>query len=63
MPVDVKYRTTATATGGRDGHAATKDGALDVQLSTPKELAGAAGRVTIPSSCSPPATPPVSWER
>ena len=30
MPVDVKYRTTATATGGRDGHAATKDGALDV---------------------------------
>jgi lipoyl-dependent peroxiredoxin len=43
MPVDVKYRTTTTATGGRDGHAATKDGALDVQLSTPKELGGGGG--------------------
>ena len=43
MPVDVKYRTTATATGGRDGHAATKDGALDVTLSTPKELGGGGG--------------------
>ena len=43
MPVDVKYRTTATATGGRDGHAATKDGALDVKLSTPKELGGGGG--------------------
>ena len=37
MSVNVLYRTTATATGGRDGHAATKDGALDVTLSTPKE--------------------------
>jgi lipoyl-dependent peroxiredoxin len=43
MPVDVKYRTTATATGGRDGHAATKDGSFDVQLSTPKELGGGGG--------------------
>ncbi len=43
MSVDVKYTTTATATGGRDGHAATKDGALDVQLSTPKELGGSGG--------------------
>ena len=43
MPVDVKYRTTATATGGRDCHAATKDGALDVTLSTPKELGGGGG--------------------
>jgi lipoyl-dependent peroxiredoxin len=43
MSVDVKYRTVATATGGRDGHAATKDGALDVNLSTPKELGGAGG--------------------
>lgn len=43
MPVDVKYRTTATATGGRDGHAGTSDGALDVTLSTPKELGGAGG--------------------
>ncbi len=43
MPVDVLYRTTATATGGRDGHAATKDGSLDVTLATPKELGGAGG--------------------
>ena len=40
MSVDVKYKTTATATGGRDGHAATEDGTLDVKLSTPKELGG-----------------------
>src|ERR671938_544238 len=41
MPVDVKYTTSATATGGRDGRAETKDGSLQVQLSTPKELGGA----------------------
>lgn len=43
MPVDVKYTTQATATGGRDGRASTKDGALDVKLSTPKELGGGGG--------------------
>ena len=43
MPVDVKYSTEATATGGRDGHATTKDGAFDVALSVPKELGGAGG--------------------
>ena len=43
MSVDVKYQTTASATGGRDGHAATADGSLDVRLSTPKELGGAGG--------------------
>jgi Ohr subfamily peroxiredoxin len=43
MPVDVKYRTTAVATGGRDGHSATTDGNFDVKLSTPKELGGAGG--------------------
>ena len=43
MSVDVKYTTQATATGGRDGRAATKDGALDVKLSTPKELGGGGG--------------------
>jgi osmotically inducible protein OsmC len=41
MSVNVLYKTTATATGGRDGHAATKDGAFDVKLATPKELGGA----------------------
>ena len=43
MSVDVKYRTEATATGGRDGRARTADGALDVKLTTPKELGGAGG--------------------
>jgi osmotically inducible protein OsmC len=43
MPVNVLYKTSARATGGRDGHSATLDGAVDVQLSTPKELGGAGG--------------------
>jgi Ohr subfamily peroxiredoxin len=43
MSVDVKYTTTATATGGRDGRAATKDGSLEVKLATPKELGGGGG--------------------
>ncbi len=43
MPVDVKYRTEATATGGRDGRAKTADGSLDVKLTTPKELGGGGG--------------------
>ncbi len=43
MSVNVLYTTQATADGGRDGHAATKDGTLDVKLSTPKELGGGGG--------------------
>ena len=43
MPVDVKYTTQATATGGRDGRAKTADGSLDVKLTTPKELGGGGG--------------------
>ncbi|MFN3432973.1 MAG: organic hydroperoxide resistance protein [Sphingomonas sp.] len=43
MSVDVKYSTHATATGGRDGHARSDDGKIDVALSTPKELGGAGG--------------------
>jgi Ohr subfamily peroxiredoxin len=40
MSVDVKYRTTATATGGRDGSARTADGSLDVKLGVPREMGG-----------------------
>jgi Ohr subfamily peroxiredoxin len=36
----VLYSTTATATGGRAGHARSADGALDVTLTVPKELGG-----------------------
>ena len=43
MPVDVKYSTRAKATGGRDGHAKSLDGPIDVKLTTPKALGGAGG--------------------
>jgi lipoyl-dependent peroxiredoxin len=43
MSVNVLYRTSARATGGRDGHSATLDGAVDVKLTTPKELGGPGG--------------------
>ena len=43
MSVKVLYKTTAKATGGRDGTAATLDGAFNVKLSTPKELGGGGG--------------------
>ena len=48
MSVDVKYRTRATATGGRDGTARSEDGKVAVTLSTPKELGGAGGDGTNP---------------
>jgi Ohr subfamily peroxiredoxin len=44
----VLYTATATATGGREGKAQSSDGALTVQLSTPKELGGAGGPGTNP---------------
>ena len=43
MSVDVKYTTSATATGGRDGQSATDDGALAVKLAVPKEMGGPGG--------------------
>src|ERR1700730_7152912 len=43
MSVNVLYKTSAKATGGRDGHAATLDGSLNVKLTTPKELGGGGG--------------------
>jgi Ohr subfamily peroxiredoxin len=48
MSIDVKYRTSATAIGGRDGHARSQDGVLEVKLTTPKELGGAGGEGTNP---------------
>ncbi|MDC7701698.1 organic hydroperoxide resistance protein [Vogesella indigofera] len=44
----VLYRAQATATGGREGSAESSDGALKVQLSTPRELGGAGGPGTNP---------------
>lgn len=44
----ILYAAQATATGGRDGRAISSDNALDVQLSTPRELGGAGGAGTNP---------------
>ncbi len=44
MPVDAKYHTSATATGGgRDGKTSLTDGTLSLQLVIPKELGGPGG--------------------
>lgn len=43
MSVNVLYKTSAKATGGRDGRSTTTDGTLDIKLVTPKELGGAGG--------------------
>lgn len=44
----VLYATNATATGGRDGRAATDDGRLAVKLALPNELGGPGGEATNP---------------
>ena len=44
----VVYTATATATGGRTGSAQSSDGALKLDLSTPRELGGAGGSGTNP---------------
>lgn len=43
MPVTVIYKTSATSTGGRDGHARSDDGGVDVNLVVPKEMGGPGG--------------------
>jgi Ohr subfamily peroxiredoxin len=48
MLINVLYETSATATGGRVGHAATADGNLKVALARPKELGGVGGVGTNP---------------
>lgn len=44
----ILYTAHAQATGGRDGHAASDDGVLDVKLATPKALGGPGGNGTNP---------------
>lgn len=46
--MQILYTAHATATGGRDGRAASDDQRLDVPLNTPKELGGAGGAGTNP---------------
>lgn len=44
MPVDPKYKTSATASGGgRDGKTTLADGTMALQLVVPKELGGPGG--------------------
>lgn len=44
----VLYRARVHATGGRDGRAVSSDEALDLALSTPRELGGSGGTGTNP---------------
>jgi len=44
----VLYTATATSTGGREGHARSDDGVLDLQLSMPASLDGSGGPGTNP---------------
>jgi osmotically inducible protein OsmC len=44
----VLYRAKATVTGGRDGHAVSSDGAVDLKLATPKEMGGSGASGTNP---------------
>ncbi len=37
------YKANVKSTGGRDGHAHSSDGILDVKLAPPKEMGGAGG--------------------
>jgi Ohr subfamily peroxiredoxin len=41
--MNVLYSIQATATGGREGHAKSADGVLDINLTVPKQLGGGGG--------------------
>src|SRR5919201_3898850 len=45
---NVLYTAEATATGGREGHARTSDGRVDVDLDVPQEMGGPGGPGTNP---------------
>src|SRR4051794_1992111 len=45
---EILYTAEATATGGREGHARTSDGRLDVELDVPIEMGGSGGPGTNP---------------
>jgi len=46
--MDAIYTAEATAWGGREGHSASSDGVLDLQLRVPKEMGGPGGPFTNP---------------
>ncbi len=43
MSVNVIYKTSATATGGRDGATRSDDGSVEVKLVVPSEMGGPGG--------------------
>jgi lipoyl-dependent peroxiredoxin len=45
---EILYTAEATATGGREGHSATSDGRVDVDLDVPQAMGGAGGPGTNP---------------
>jgi lipoyl-dependent peroxiredoxin len=45
---EILYTAEATATGGREGHARTSDGRLDIDLDVPSEMGGPGGPGTNP---------------
>jgi len=45
---EILYTAEATATGGREGHARTSDGRVDVDLDVPSEMGGKGGPGTNP---------------
>jgi lipoyl-dependent peroxiredoxin len=46
--MDILYTAEATATGGREGHVASSDGVLNLDLAVPKDLGGPGGFATNP---------------
>ncbi len=40
IPSKIVYTASATTTGGRQGHAVSSDGVLDLDLTAPKEMGG-----------------------
>jgi osmotically inducible protein OsmC len=48
LDMDAIYTAEATAWGGREGHSASSDGVLDLQLRSPKEMGGPGGPFTNP---------------
>jgi Ohr subfamily peroxiredoxin len=44
----ILYTAEATAVGGRQGHARTSDGRVDVALDVPREMGGSGGPGTNP---------------
>ena len=46
--MQILYQAEATAWGSREGHSASSDGVVDVQLAIPKELGGPGGPFTNP---------------